>query len=189
MARAGETIENPVTGERITWLQTAADTDGETLGCDLFLRPGASVSAEHRHARQIEHFTVVAGSLRVVVDGRERDLRVGDQLTIPAGTPHRWINGGDVEAQVRVTLCPALDTETFFETFFGLARDGKTNKRGIPDLAQIAVAYRDLGDSCPRVTRPPRAIQDAVFALAAPFARMRGKRGVYQRYSPGHPGA
>ncbi len=189
MARAGETIENPVTGERITWLQTAAETAGETLDCDLFLRPGASVSAEHRHVRQTEEFTLVAGWLRVVVDGRESDLQVGDQLTIPADTPHRWVNAGEVEAQVRVTLRPALDTETFFETFFGLARDGKTSKRGIPDLAQIAAAYRDLGDSCPRVTRPPRAIQDLVFAVAAPFARMLGKRGVYQRYSPGHPSA
>jgi hypothetical protein len=92
-------------------------------------------------------------------------------------------------SQVRVTLRPALDTETFFETLFGLARDGKTNKQGIPDLPQIAVAYRDLGDSCPRLTRPPRLVQDAVFALVAPVGRMLGKRGVYARYSPGHPKA
>ena len=48
---------------------------------------------------------------------------------------------------VRVELRPALDTETFFETFFGLGRDGKTNARGIPGLLQIAVAFRGLGDS------------------------------------------
>ncbi len=70
---------------------------------------------------------------------------------MPAGVAHRWRNVGQTEAQVRVTLRPALDTETFFETLFGLARDGKTNRKGIPDPLQVAVAYRDLGDSCSRV--------------------------------------
>jgi hypothetical protein len=131
----------------------------------------------------------LSGSLRVTVEGRESDLQVGDELTIPVGVAHSWRNVTQTEARVRVTLRPALDTETFFETLFGLARDGETNKKGIPDLPQIAVAYRELGDSCPRLTRPPRAVQDALFALLAPVGRMLGKRGVYACYSPGHPKA
>ena len=31
MARAGETIDNPVTGERFTWRQVGADTDGRLV--------------------------------------------------------------------------------------------------------------------------------------------------------------
>ena len=31
MARAGQTIENPVTGERFTWQQVAADTHGRSV--------------------------------------------------------------------------------------------------------------------------------------------------------------
>lgn len=189
MAKRGQTIENPLTGERITWLRTAADSAGEVLEFDLSLSAGAAVSAEHRHVRQVEQFSVSSGSLRVTVDGCESDLQVGDELTIPVGVAHSWRNVTQAEAQIRVTLRPALDTETFFETLFGLARDGKANKKGIPDLPQIAVAYRELGDSCSRVTRPPRAVQDAVFALLEPVGRMLGKRGVYARYSPGHPKA
>jgi quercetin dioxygenase-like cupin family protein len=189
MARTGESIENTVTGERIVWVQTAADTAGESLCFDLYLIAGAAVSAEHRHLRQTEHFVVLGGSLRVTVNGRQDDLGAGDETTIEAGTPHRWVNVSNAETQVRVTLSPALDTETFFETLFGLARDGKANRKGLPGLAQIALAYRTLGDSCPRVTRPPVGVQDAVFAVAAPVGRMLGKRGVYARYSPDHPKA
>ena len=34
MIRAGETIENPVTGERITFIETSAETDGEAVVID-----------------------------------------------------------------------------------------------------------------------------------------------------------
>jgi hypothetical protein len=81
-------------------------------------------------------------------------------------------------------LRPGLDTETFFDSLFGLARDGKTNKRGVPGLSQVAVAYRELGDSCSRVTRAPTVVQDAVFAFLAPVGCGLGKRSVYARYTP-----
>ena len=187
MARTGQSIENPVTGQRIVWVQTAADTAGASLCFDLYLRAGAAVSAEHRHLRQIEHFVVIGGDLRVTVD---RPFRTtwGSETRRPwkLARRSRWVNVSNADTHVRVTLSPALDTETFFETLFGLARDGKTNRKGLPGLARIAVAYRTLGDSCPRVTRPPVGVQDAVFAVAAPVGRMLGKRGVYARYSPDH---
>ena len=40
MAHVGQTIENPVSGERFTFLKTAADTNGEFLSFELVLRPG-----------------------------------------------------------------------------------------------------------------------------------------------------
>ena len=41
MAYTGQTIENPVSGEKITFIQTAADTDGELLEIELELPPTA----------------------------------------------------------------------------------------------------------------------------------------------------
>jgi hypothetical protein len=52
VASVGETIENPVNGESITWVETARSSAGELLAFDLSLRPGASVAATHRHVRQ-----------------------------------------------------------------------------------------------------------------------------------------
>ena len=43
MAYTGQSIENPVSGERIEFLRTAGDTDGELLEFELTLAPtGAS---------------------------------------------------------------------------------------------------------------------------------------------------
>src|SRR3712207_8411943 len=39
VAYAGQTLENPVTGERITFRKTAADTNGEYVEIDLALAP------------------------------------------------------------------------------------------------------------------------------------------------------
>jgi hypothetical protein len=38
MAEVGTKIENPTTGEKITWVETAATTDGSLLSFDLELR-------------------------------------------------------------------------------------------------------------------------------------------------------
>ncbi|MHB8241917.1 MAG: cupin domain-containing protein [Solirubrobacteraceae bacterium] len=186
MSSVGETIENPVNGERITWIETGDTTAGELLAFDLSLRPGAAVAAEHRHTRQAERFRVDAGKIGLSVEGVERTVESGEEVTVPAGVAHRWWNESDVEAVVRVELRPALDTQTFFETFFGLARDGKTNDKGIPGLLQIAVAYRELGASCPAVVKPPALVQLIVFTLLAPIGRLLGRRAVYPEYSPGH---
>lgn len=187
MASVGETIENPVNGESVTWIETARSSAGELLAFDLSLQPGAFVAAPHRHVRQEEFFEVRAGTIALEVDGSQRMLGPGEMATVPIGVAHRWWNAGPDEAAVRVELRPALDTETFFEVFFGLNRDDKTNRKGMPGLVQIAVIIRALGDSCPTLVRPPVIVQRVLFAVLAPIGRLRGLRGTYATYSPDHP--
>jgi mannose-6-phosphate isomerase-like protein (cupin superfamily) len=187
VARRGETIENPVTGERITWIETAQSTGGELLACDLYLRPAAAWAAPaHRHLRQEERFEVHSGTVGFEVAGEVRMVSQGDEVTVPIGVAHRWWTADQDEVRARVELRPALDTETFFEGFFGLARDGKTNAKGIPGLLQIALWFRDLGDSCPQPVKPPPWVQRGVFTMLAPIGRLVGRRAVYTRYSPRH---
>ena len=176
-----------MTGERITWIETAQSSDGKLLAFELHLRPGAAVAAEHRHLRQTEDFIVLDGAIRLEAAGNSRAVDPGQQVTVPTGVAHRWSNVGQHQARVRVELRPALDTETFFETFFGLARDGRTNARGIPGLLQIAVAFRDLRESCPQLVKPPPIMQRGVFAVLAPIGRLAGRRAIYAKYSPQHP--
>jgi quercetin dioxygenase-like cupin family protein len=187
MARVGQAIENPISGERITWRETAAGSGGEVLAFDLELRPGAAVAAEHLHLRQEERFAVTSGTIGLSVSGKESVLGPGEEAIVPPGTPHHWWNTGDEAAVVAVEVRPALETEVFFETLFGLARDGKTNSKGIPGLLQIAVAYADLGDSCSRLARPPVPVQRLVLAPLAPIGRLLGRRGAYLAYSPDRP--
>jgi hypothetical protein len=45
VVRVGESMENPVSGERFVWRATAASTGGEYCEFDLFLAPGARIAA------------------------------------------------------------------------------------------------------------------------------------------------
>ena len=182
MAEPGDVLEHPVTGERLVWRQVAGDTNGELLESDLFARPGTHPAAAHVHPNQEERFRVVKGSIKLRVDGGEAILSAGERATVPAGRPHTWWNVGDEEAHVVVEVAPALRTEMFFETFFGLAKDGRTNSRGLPNLLSMAVILREYDDEV-HLARPPVVVQRALFGPLAVLGRRLGYRGWYPEYT------
>jgi len=52
MARQGDTLENPVTGERLAFRRTTAESGGAVLSFAYFLPAGGSVPLAHVHPRQ-----------------------------------------------------------------------------------------------------------------------------------------
>ena len=180
MARTGDIIENPMIGDRIVFLKTARETQGELLQFDDFLKVDGRGPIEHIHIRQEERLEVMAGVACVLVNGQERSLNPGDFVIIAPGTPHRWWNCGDVELQLRTEFRPAYDLERFFELIFGLARDGKTDETGSPNFLQIAVMTTTYETYLPS---PPIFLQKLLFAVLGPIAKMRGYRASYPQYS------
>jgi mannose-6-phosphate isomerase-like protein (cupin superfamily) len=68
---------------------------------------------EHFHPRQDEHFEVLEGTVRAVVNGEERRYVAGEAFDIPARTPHKM--AGDGPARLHWEVRPALRTAEFFE--------------------------------------------------------------------------
>ena len=182
MAKPGDELRHPITGERIVWRQVARDTHGALLQADMFASPLASPAAAHVHPRQEERFEVVAGVLHVSIDGVETTLGPGDVAVVPPGTPHTWWNVDSAEAQMVVDFRPALRSEMFFETLFGLAAEGKTDQRGLPRQLQLATLVTEFSDEV-RLAWPPAFIQQLMFVPLAAVGRLRGYRGWYPRYS------
>ncbi len=182
MARTGDELRHPVTGERIIWRQVAGDTSGALLQADLFALPQASPAAAHVHPRQEERFEVVSGKLRVSIGGVESTLGPLDVAVVPPGVAHTWWNVGEDEGHALVDIRPALRTEMFFETLFGLASDGKTNKKGLPAPLQLAALITEFRDEV-QLARPPVVVQRLLFVPLAAVGRLAGYRGWYARYS------
>jgi len=186
VARAGSVTENPVSGERVTFLQTAAETGGELLQWEHLLRPRARVPADHVHFVQEERFEILEGTARVRIGGTMRDLGTAETLVIPPGTPHGLRNETDEPLRVLAELRPAMRTQVYFETVYGLARDGKVGRNGLPSLLRLAVILHDLGEE---VGGPgiPRSLQQALVALFAAVGRRLGYRARYAEYSGTEP--
>lgn len=183
MARPGDVIENPVTGERIVFRRTAADTNGEAVVIEAFVRPGGAVAAAHVHPSQEERFEVLRGTLAMRV-GRERIVAgPGRRITVPAGTPHRFRNDGEGELHFVCEVRPALGFEQLLETMFALAADGRTNGKGMPNPLRLAVVAQAHFDTV-RLPFPPAPVQRLGLAVGAALGRLAGYASTYEREAP-----
>ncbi len=182
MAKAGEKIYNPVQGDWIVFRQTARNTNGELLSAELVVSPRGG-NPLHVHPRQEEYFKALSGTLGVQIKEERRSLGEGEEAVVAPGTPHRWWNEAYEEAHVLVELRPALNTEIFFETVYGLARDGKTNESGVPNLLQQAVTLNGVNKGEIYLAWPPIPVQKAFLAALAPVGRLLGYKDHYPKYS------
>jgi mannose-6-phosphate isomerase-like protein (cupin superfamily) len=190
MFRAGEMIENPVTGERITFIRTARETAGEVTAVLVTVRPAGFVASAHVHPRQQEIFRIVSGRMSARVGGRIVEQGPGAVLTIEAGIAHKFWNAGNEDLVFVAEVRPSLEFESLIGTMYSLAAAGKTNKKGMPNpfrLAVIANAHFDV------VQLPliPAWMQKTALAFGSPLGRALGYGPTYGPASdrPGRSGA
>jgi quercetin dioxygenase-like cupin family protein len=179
MIRTGDTIHNPVTGERITFLATSADTDGEAVVIETVVQPDGFVAAAHVHPSQSERFAVAEGTLGLKVGGEKLTLGPGEVAVVEAGTTHKFWNAGDEPVRFVCEVRPALQFESLLETMFALAADGKTNRKGLPNPLRLAVIAKAHFDTV-RLPLPPAWTQAAGLALGAPLGRLLGYGPTYE---------
>ena len=178
MIRAGDTIENPVTGERLVFRKTSRETGGQAVVIETFVQPNGFVAAAHVHPSQEERFEVLRGSLGFKIGGKKLVAGPGQRLTVPAGTPHKFWNAGDEPVRFVCEVRPALQFESLLETMFTLAADGRTNRKSMPNPLRLAVIARAHFDTV-QLPQPPAWLQRAGLALGAPLGRALGYRSTY----------
>ena len=179
MARQGQTIHNPVSGERITFLQTAADTNGERLEFELELSADGRVPGAHVHPEQEERFHVLAGTMTFRLGLRRITASAGETVIVPAGRVHKFANGGSDVARARVEVLPALDMEELLCTTTELALEGNVLRSGMPKPLHLALFVRRFS----REVRAPFPPAWLVRALMSPLAALATARGHHERYA------
>lgn len=181
MAFKNKIIQNSKTRQDIKFLQTAKDTGGQLLEIETTYNANSKEPVAHYHPHQIEDFTVISGELMVRMDGQLRVLKPGDTLHIPKNKVHAMWNNTDGQTVVNWKIQPALHTEQFLETATGLANDGKTNQKGMPNILQVALLANQFADEF-RLAKPPFGIQKALFFILTPLAYLLGFRPTYKKY-------
>lgn len=172
-------MENPVSRERFRIVLSGEQTGGEVFRLEVSGPPQVVPPPVHRHLYQSERFEVVEGELALLVDGCESQLRAGESTVVPPGAAHTWRNSGPGTARFINEFRPAGAAESFFETFCGLASEGRCDVRGQPPLLQVAASF-PLWDMV--LAGPPIAAQRLFMGILRPLARARGYRARYPRF-------
>jgi Cupin domain len=162
--------------------------NGCAIHANSWKKGGLCSAAQHRggfgcRAHQLySPAQLLEGELTVKRNGQTSILHQGGSAVIEPGVWHDWWNASDLDARVRVEITPGERFVHMIETFFGLARLGYTDSKGMPNPLQLALCAREFGDVL--VFRsPPLAVQHAIFGALAPIARWRGYRATYPQLS------
>jgi mannose-6-phosphate isomerase-like protein (cupin superfamily) len=138
------TIENPLIGDKVTFIETGAETSGKytLVEVELAAKGGNGV---HYHKNYSETFKVLDGELGVQVGKKNLILKEGEEYTVAPMVLHRFFNPSDSkQALFSVKLEPASSGfEKSLQIAYGLARDNKTNSKGIPkNMVDLGLLFK-----------------------------------------------
>lgn len=134
------TVVNKVTGEQITFLETAEETNGEYLLIEVALPPQGDGPPLHLHDEFEEEFEVTSGKLTVTLGKEQHILQSGDRRLVTLNTTHTFTNNHDEPVVFRVRLTPPSQFEQSVRIHYGLMEDGLVDAKGNPkDLAYTAL--------------------------------------------------
>ena len=179
MIRTGDTVENPITGERLRFLKTSRDTGGDSVVVECTVQPHGFVAAAHVHPEQCEHFQVLEGRVGFRLGREKVELGPGASVLVEPGTAHTFWNAGGEPARFVTVVRPALRFEQLIETMYSLAADGKTNRKGMPSPFRLAVIAKEHFDDV-QLPFPPVFLQRLGLAMGAPVGRMLGYEPTYR---------
>jgi quercetin dioxygenase-like cupin family protein len=171
VSHKGESYE--FMGERLTFLNTGQETNGEVLEIDVSFKPTPKTNAlkwqdAHVHPYQEERFKVISGNVRFQIGEREQILTAGQSISGPPNIPHTWNSADGEEIHMLAELRPALHTDAAAASFM---HAGST--QGKMSLLQAAVIMSEFdGLAYPTKTRP--MLMQALVKVLAPIGRLVG---------------
>jgi mannose-6-phosphate isomerase-like protein (cupin superfamily) len=173
-------IVNPLSGEQITILRTAAETSGAVLDWELLLAPGGRVPSSHAHPEQTETFTVLEGRMKFRVGWRRLVATPGQTVRVPPGTVHHFANAGSVPARLAVESRPALAMAELLATAAAMAQEQHVAGRALPQPVDLALFMAEFSREVRAPFLPARLVRPVLRRVAAAASR-RGLDRHYRR--------
>ncbi len=161
-----------MTGETFEF-QTSAKTGDGMFRFRWTLLGGKKGPPEHVHDGESETFAVVAGSLRIWVDGTPHDLAAGESLTVKPGVRHRFLNPTKEPVVVDVSLDGPLQEDALVPLAVYV---GGRRKMKLRDFFVMIVHAGDV-----HASRPPSKVGTAMMNGFGGFIRLFGVKPLARR--------
>ena len=168
-------FENPVFGDKATFLKTADETGGAYTLLEIELAPGGGNSL-HTHSEFTETFRTLQGPLTLQCNKMEKTLQTGESFTVPKRAVHLFKNLTEKKVTFEVELRTGhAGFEKAIKIAYGLATDGLTNKKGIPtNLYHLAVLSSFSGTNT-------AGFMSVILPLMKWLAKLARKKGIEQQ--------
>ncbi|MBL0356746.1 MAG: cupin domain-containing protein [Chitinophagaceae bacterium] len=140
-------IYNPIQKDSVTFLKTAADTNGEYTLVEVELAEGGGVGL-HYHKTYAEKFTGIDGEVQVQLGKTIHTIKKGKSATAEPNINHLFRNRSGKPCTFLVELRPASrGFEQSLQIGYGLASDGLCKTNGFPK-DKLALAWLfDISES------------------------------------------
>jgi mannose-6-phosphate isomerase-like protein (cupin superfamily) len=141
------TIYNPLYKDSITFVKTSHETDGEFSEFILTVMPGGG-NPVHIHEAHRETFTTITGILGLTNGDKKISVKPGESVTIDKGVKHNFFNNSGEPCEVAIVFRPGHEgIEKALRIGYGLARDGKTNSKGVPHNPLVAALLFEISET------------------------------------------
>ena len=168
-------VEHLKSGERITVLETAADTDGAYVRFEISVPPGFHSIPMHKHPIQLERATIIQGRAGAMIDGKSHAFEAGHEMVIRPGLAHRWWNAGEESLRMIAQMEPAMHFIEFLQNIYASANAHESEQPALFDGVFLLHKYRHEY----RLMEIPAPVQRIVFPLVRMLGHIMGK---YQGY-------
>ncbi|KAM0798341.1 hypothetical protein BDR22DRAFT_859790 [Usnea florida] len=166
-------IWNPRAKDWAIFEQYGRETGGEYTLLTVSVAPGGQNMA-HWHGSYSETFTAEKGDVGIYLQSTGKMmLSPGESAVVPPREVHYFFNPGDEDVEMKVELRPAPEGfEKGLYILYGLARDGESADRGIPNRLMHAAVVACMSDMWPPGWRG--AVLMPVLKILGVWGRMSG---------------
>lgn len=175
-------VKNNITGETLSFLKTARDTNGNYTEFELTSPPGFAGPPTHSHPLQEEVFKVISGKLGVELEGKPQILDPGEEIVIPAGKAHRFWGEGDEAVKAIVRLTPALHFAELLDVVCRSANERNHAEANLIDGAIVLARYKAEYDAI----FLPAIVRYIVLPILAFMGHINGREHVIDQWIAEH---
>ena len=193
MSTASQQIwfDNPKVGQRSRIVTLPGETGGRQFVLEYINRPfgGENAVPAHLHTAYKETFEILKGRARYRLGSETKTAVAGDRIEMPPLVPHvhPW-SDSDEELHVRQIAeasppdLPGLNAGIQAAiTIQGLAKAGRVNSKGLPNLLQLGVLI-DNTMPATYLAGPPMVLQRVLFGMMGWLGRLAGYKTSYPEY-------